>query len=270
MVTPRVGALAAALLVAAAGSAAAQAVIRGRIRADSTRAAIPFAVVEIKGAGKATQASVSGIYALTDVPAGPHTITARAVGYQPLELPVDLAPGDTVDADLLLLRAATQLAPLEVVAPAARPLGKMARFEEHRQKGLGRQYDRAALSKLGEGAVVAQLLRATAGIRLIQLPSPCTGSAAASARGVGALEVPARMTCLGREMYMGCYLSVMVDGVVIWAWGEPDPPNVENINLAEFEAVEVYRGPSEIPIDLNRTGAACGLLVLWTRTGANP
>lgn len=266
----RSGLLAIALVAGIVATAGAQAVVRGRVRADSTRSAIPFAVVEIRGAGKGTQASVSGVYTLADIPAGSHTIAVRAVGYQPLELPVDLAAGDTVDVDLVLLRSATQLAPLEVVGNVPRPLGKMARFEEHRTKGLGRFYDRASLEKLGDGAVLATVLRATAGVRLVQLPSPCTGSAAASARGVGALEVPARMTCLGRQMYMGCYLSVMIDGVVIWAWGEPDPPNVENINLGEFQAVEVYRGPSEIPIELNRTGAACGLLVLWTRTGENP
>lgn len=257
------------LALLANGLVHAQAVIRGRVRADSTRAAIPFAVVELRGV-RSTQASVSGIYSISDLPAGSYTVIARAVGYRPFELPLDVAAGDTVDVDLLLLRSATQLAPLEVVAPAGRALGKMTRFEDHRKAGLGRFYDRQALIKQGDSAVLAGLLRGTAGIRLIQLPSPCTGAAAASARGVGSMEVPARMSCLGSPMYMGCYLTIMIDGVMVWTWGEPDPPNVEDINLGEFQAVEVYRGPSEVPIELNRTSSACGMLVLWTRTGENP
>ncbi len=261
---------AAILALLLSGSAHAQAVIRGRVRADSTRAAIPFAVVEVRGV-RSTQASVSGVYTLGDLPAGSHTVVARAVGFQPFELPVEIAVGDTVDVDLLLLKSATQLAPLEVVASAGRALGKMARFEDHRKAGLGRFYDRQALVARGDGATVAGLLRATAGLRLVQLPSPCVGSAAASARGVGSVEVPARMTCLGgTPLFMACYLTIMIDGVITWTWGEPDPPNVEGIGLGEFQAIEVYRGPSELPIELNRTGSACGMLVLWTRTGENP
>jgi hypothetical protein len=75
----------------------------------------------------------------------------------------------------------------------------------------------------------------------------------------------------GQLMPPYCYLTVVVDGVKIYQFGDDrDPPDVASIMARELQAVEVYRGPSEIPPDLNATGSECGVLVLWTRTGEEP
>ncbi len=258
---------------ATAGSAGAQAMLRGRVRADSSRSAIPFAVVEIRDLARSVQASMHGVYTILDLAPGAHTLVARAVGYQPLSVPFEIAAGDTLDVDLLLLKSAVELAPLEVVGKSERPVvGKMTGFAERWKAGFGRFYDRTALNKLGDGAILATQLRQTAGIVLIQVPYPCSGHAAASGRGIGTTAMPARMVCSlsGVPLAPACYLSIYLDGVQIWAWGEPDPPNVDDIGLFELEGVEIYRGASELPTAFQRTGSACGAVLLWTRTGETP
>jgi hypothetical protein len=38
------------------------------------------------------------------------------------------------------------------------------------------------------------------------------------------------------------------------------------INPENIEAIEVYRGPSEVPPMYNDDRAACGVVLIWTRT----
>ena len=249
------------------GSVASQTVIRGQVRADSSRTAIPFAQVDLSSVGKTTQASISGVYTLDSVPAGRQRLTARAVGYSPLEVLVDVAANDTLRLDLLLARKVTQLAPL--VATAPRPgftSGRMAEFEERRRKAVGRFLDRAALAAL-EPAPLSDGLRRMTGVQLIRLPWPCLGFAAVSGRGTGSGNRTA-FRCGAKPVPPYCFLSVFVDGLKIWEFGDDrQPPDVSGITTGELEAVEVYRGPSEVPMAFDAVGAECGVIVLWTRTG---
>jgi len=81
------------------------------------------------------------------------------------------------------------------------------------------------------------------------------------------------MTCEGafRRGYpptdfpVACYLTIYLDGVRIWTWGQREPPNIESISVIELEGVEVYRGPSELPTAFQTTGSAGGAVLLWTR-----
>jgi hypothetical protein len=79
------------------------------------------------------------------------------------------------------------------------------------------------------------------------------------------------MICEGRPdvpFPLACYLSIYVDGVRVWAPGQAEPPNVDQVaSIVSLEAIEIYRGPSETPIMYQNTGSACGTVLLWTRTG---
>ena len=35
--------------------------------------------------------------------------------------------------------------------------------------------------------------------------------------------------------------------------------------MMEIEAIEVYKGPASVPVTLNATGSACGVVSIWTR-----
>jgi hypothetical protein len=254
------------LLVAVPGTSAGQAVIRGKVRADSSRTAIPFASVDLRPLGKSSQASISGLYSFLDVPIGAYRLGARAVGYAPLEIELEIEPNDTLTLDLLLTRKVTQLAPLVVTAEPIRfKSAKMAEFEERRKKGFGRFYDRVALAAL-EPRPLSDALRRTVGVRLLLNPFPCFGFVAITTRGTGLGNQALRLCGHKIDPYY-CLMTVVVDGVRVFQAGDPEPPDVSAIMARDLQAVEIYRGPSELPPEFNVTGSECGVLVLWTRTG---
>jgi hypothetical protein len=60
-------------------------------------------------------------------------------------------------------------------------------------------------------------------------------------------------------------MSVYLDGVRIWAPGSPNPPDFDRMGNTHYEGIEVYRGPSELPIQYQGTGGMCGAILLWSR-----
>lgn len=43
------------------------------------------------------------------------------------------------------------------------------------------------------------------------------------------------------------------------------PPVIDQFSAVELDAIEVYRGASETPIEFGGRGAGCGTVLLWTR-----
>jgi hypothetical protein len=37
------------------------------------------------------------------------------------------------------------------------------------------------------------------------------------------------------------------------------------VNPEQVEAIEVFRGPSEIPVQYNDNNSQCGVILIWTR-----
>ncbi|NIQ54775.1 MAG: TonB-dependent receptor plug domain-containing protein, partial [Gemmatimonadetes bacterium] len=69
-----------------------------------------------------------------------------------------------------------------------------------------------------------------------------------------------------------CDPTVYVDGVRVPYRPEGRSPATLTsvVPLGSVEAVEVYRRPSEVPMEYNATqtgGSVCGVLVFWTRGG---
>ena len=46
-----------------------------------------------------------------------------------------------------------------------------------------------------------------------------------------------------------------------------EPPNLDDLQVVAMQAIELYRGPSELPTQYQATGSACGAILLWSRTG---
>ena len=56
-----------------------------------------------------------------------------------------------------------------------------------------------------------------------------------------------------------CPIQYFVDGVSAMGF------NIDDVAPGSIEALEIYRGASEIPPDFNRGTALCGVIVIWTR-----
>lgn len=249
-----------------AGPAANAQTLRGFVRADSTAAPIVTADIWLDGTTVRTRSDRTGAYRLGGIGAGSYKLMVRAVGFRPLAVDAILAADDSIDVDLILTPIAVQLAPLEVNAAATEHLTATIRgFEERRAVGLGRFLTRADLARWEHGPVTAAM-RMIAGVRLVLLP--CGGWALATSRGSGPVQARP-VYCTGPSgSYLvtpACYLSIYLDGVRQWSWGDEPPLDVDRIMVMDLEAIEVYRGPSELPTQYQGTGSACGAVLFWTR-----
>jgi hypothetical protein len=62
----------------------------------------------------------------------------------------------------------------------------------------------------------------------------------------------------------GCPPLVFIDGLP-----HPDVRTADDLNtrlwVDRVAAVEAYHSPARVPTEFNRTGAACGVIVFWTK-----
>jgi hypothetical protein len=241
-----------------------QAVLRGRVVSDSGKAPVAGAIVNILGRPETVRTDAAGRFVLAGLPGGVHSLRIRAIGYEQFELEAEIGATDTVDVEFRLKPVAVRLPSLEVTAPATpRRSASMELFERRRQLGFGSFMDRADLERF-ESQPASVPLRQLAGIRLTPR---CGGKGFVAVSGRGGDQRP---RCGGGLYPPGCYLAIFVNGMRVWDPSMDDPPDVDEFFARDLQAVEVYRGPGELPIDLQQTGTSCGAIVFWTRTGESP
>jgi iron complex outermembrane recepter protein len=103
-----------ALLGAPVAAAAQGGTIRGRVL-DGDSVPIVGASVVLDGTGLRTHSSELGAYTLAAVPAGSYTLRVRHLGYVAPTTQVTVGAGETVERDVVMLRAAQTLTAVEVV-----------------------------------------------------------------------------------------------------------------------------------------------------------
>lgn len=102
------------LIVLAPSIALAQAgTVAGKV-ANRAGTAIPGVVITLEGTGLRVTSNSRGDYRLQGVPTGARVLRARAIGYTPVTVTVEVAPGQTVTRDLVIERAAVLLDPINV------------------------------------------------------------------------------------------------------------------------------------------------------------
>ncbi len=244
-------------------------VVRGTVRADSGEVIIVGAEVLLEATEWRTRSDQRGSFRLAGMPPGQYRLVARAVGYRPFAAPTVLAAGDTIEIDLVLGKLAVELAPIEVTAERPKFRSAVIRgFDDRRSRGFGAFLTREDLQKWDHGPITGAL-RGISGLRLV--PLPCSGGHAVATTRGGDGPRSNRIVCVGVRgatvIQPACYLSIYVDGIRVWASGDQVPPNMDQIAALSLEAVEVYRGPAELPVQYQTTGSACGAVLFWTRTG---
>jgi hypothetical protein len=246
----------------------AQTLVTGTVTGDSARP-ISGAILEIKAAARSTTTNARGAYALQVDRSGSYVLEVRALGFSSASRALRLGSGDTLQVNFTLAPVPQELEPIVVTEAEPLPTGIMRGFEERRRLGFGRFLTRDMLAERDHDTV-AGILRGIAGMRMVRRPTDCGGGfSAATGRGIAAVELSkgtgGLVTCSGKPMPAGCYMSVYVDGVRIWAPGSVDPPDFDRMRNNQYEGVEIYRGPAELPIQYQGTGAACGAILLWSR-----
>jgi hypothetical protein len=210
------------------------------------------------------RSAADGAYRVRTEKVGFVRILIRAVGFQPVVRKLLLVGGDTVRSDFVLDPVAQELDPVEVRVAGAVAAGRMAGFEERRVAGFGRFFTRETLAAR-EQSTLADVIRMTPGLQLVRRPDRCGGGfSVATGRG-GVVQWQDWMACNNVPMQPACYFAIYLDGARYWMPGSREPPDVNQFTVHGLEAIELYRGPAETPMQYQQTGAACGVLLLWSR-----
>lgn len=115
----------------------------GVVVADSTEIPIAGAEVVLNDLSRAVTTNATGAFRLNDIPAGTHRVTIRRPGFSPITAQVAFADNQTVDHRVVLGRATTTLAAVQVTeGPSVNP-----EFDTNRKLGLGRFLTRVDLEK---------------------------------------------------------------------------------------------------------------------------
>ena len=236
--------IAAGLLGASRSGLAAQAVIKGRVRAAQTQVPLAHAEVLIENLGLSTYTNDSGYFRLSGIPLGKHEFRARRIGFISAIAPLRVEAPDSLILELSLEAWVPELEPLFVSAPAPRS-ARIEEFEQRRKTGLGRYLTPADLRD-NEHRTLADLIREK-GVEVRNQGFQ------AFAMGVGTpnLQNPGSR----------CVMKVFLDGLDLSALGN----DLNQYPVSSLGAVEIYRRPVEAPIQYTPTGTMCGLILVWSR-----
>jgi TonB-dependent SusC/RagA subfamily outer membrane receptor len=239
--------------------------IRGRVTEAGSGRPIAGAQVLVVGTPRGAVTSAGGEYALAGVAAGPHTLRARIIGFQPVERTVEVGDGQTVTADFSLTPAALQL---DAVVVTGTP-GAVS------QRTLGNSVATINVAEVSQRVVnttVAELLQGKApGVTVLQSSGTPGAASNIRIRGIGSLSASSEPV-------------IYVDGVRIhsgaggafrnnWetpaqgqtAGGGQTASSLDAINPEDIESIEVIRGPAAAT--LYGADAANGVIQIITRRG---
>jgi hypothetical protein len=200
--------------------------------------------------GKVTaRTTPTGTVTLAYLPEGETLLRIRKVGFEVTTMLVSITPEDTVPVTVLL-KPAVQTLPTVFTTDSSvstRISPGLREFEMRRARGNGVFVTEAELRK-NDTKYMTSIARTISGVKVVcsRSGSSCV---ATSGRQNGRFA-------LGGG---GCPVDVYIDGIV------STENNLERLRVDQFAAVEFYAGGARTPVQYNKTGSSCGVLLLWTR-----
>ena len=251
----------AALLVVPAGIQAQRSVVRGRVvTPDSAGGPAPGAEVTIPTLARSARAGDDGAFVFDALPAGTYDVLARRLGHEPATRRVTLGGTDTVTLVLALAPRVQALEQVEVRDRAIAPASTLRAFERERARANGGAFIGDTVLTRNEHSAMSNVLRRIPGAQVVRIESSRRSYNVLASRRNG-------QSTRNNEKY--CYFQVYVDGNLRYAPAalntEP-PPDVDEFKVQDYEAIEVYRGPAQTPVQFGGTGAPCGTIVFWSRS----
>lgn len=203
-----------------------------------------------------------GLRAVTDS-AGRFRLPGLPPGRLRFDLRLPDLPARTLEVEIedasvtsVVLRVSTRIIPAPaldvVVRSATTRKGKLAGFYRRRARGIGAFIDRTEIERR-DPREVSDLLRSVPGVDVARGPG-----------STGRIEMTRSSALLAHR---DCRVVYFVDGLRI-------PPEnafrLDELSPRDLEAIEVYRGVSEVPAIFLRTGEECGVVAVWTRDPSRP
>jgi hypothetical protein len=204
-------------------------------------------VTDLKSGTTALTTS-TGTVTLAYLPDGGSDVRVRQLGYVPVTQFIRIGPADTTPVTVILTESANVL-PALISKDTAHPVSPGLRaFEERRRMGRGYFIGEKELRK-SDNREMANVVRTIPGVEVScakAFPHDCHAVS-------GRSQTKYAMIGGGR-----CEFLMYVDGV------RRTETDLNMLRVSEYQAVESYSG-SQIPMQYNATGSACGVLLFWTR-----
>lgn len=218
--------------------------LTGRITANGR--GLAEAQVLVLGTPAVARTGPDGSFTLADLPAGSHTVEARAIGYARKRLLIDLKETGTEPLALDLARLPVELPELKVAGAQAGSNG----FDERRRLNNGGHFITGEeLTRKGT-IRVEDAFKGLPGVKVA--PAGLNDYYILSTRG-------------GSGFGAECEFTVYVDDVRI----PLDPENGLGIPVMpqDVRGIEVHQGPNSAPIQYQSSNNNCGVILIWTKRG---
>lgn len=220
-------------------SVGAQATLRGRVVDSELGQPLPEAAVRIRGGPPQLTTDSLGRFHADQLPSGDVEVMIQLLGYAPGIFKVTLPPNGTVERDFALDFTGHRLSEQVVRARAEKLMPRYVEFERRRQRKLGAYFRWEELEKKGYRSV---------------------GDALRTVRGIKIQCDQERFECFAfMARTPQCQPAWWIDGVEVQSFHENTP-------IRDVYGIEVYRGPGEVPGEYAGSNAACGVIVLWTKS----
>jgi len=208
--------------------------LAGRVLGTDGRP-VASAQVLVHGTGLADTTDADGTFALAGLPAGSHTLEARAIGFTPVRVPVDLAGDRPRAMDVVFDAPAARLDAVTIFGRTTRRTD-LTEFTERSRGGFGNFVTAADIARR-IAYDLPDVLRTVPGVRV--LPS----------EGVDT-----------HVLVRGCVPAVFLNGMEIY---EGARMMTTIITPADIAGIEVYNSVAEVPVEYRR--GSCGSIVLWSK-----
>lgn len=232
--------------------------VHGTVLAAESGEPIRNAVVILDGEDRAALTDSAGSFTLVRLDPGRHVLEVSHLGRRSKQVTVDLAAGEAVEVSLSVEIEPVELPGLEV-AVERRVQGKMAGFYRRMERGSGHYITREEIAEI-PGGRVSSVMRRVPNVNV----RPCSQQGTIPPPGCMQVSMRRKAPSI-RFSARTCQPHYYLDGTRIQL--PRDQGGIDAIDLQQLEAVEVYRGPSEIPARYGGSDAQCGVVLLWTRTG---
>ncbi len=221
--------------------------IKGTIR-SSKGPPIRDARVVLWGSGREDTTNVSGQFTMSSLPAGTYSLEARALGFLPKRIPVDIPDGTVGAADVALDVFVPTLDTMRVRANRTNPLNDLSDFDRRKKMGGGYYIDETQLNRRG-AMFMADVLRGIPGVTIT--PHEIIGD---------------KIMMRGTAGAGSCTPAIFING----ARALNQDGSLDGIvNPQQIRAIEVYSHLGSTPSEFSSQNG-CGSIVIWTGMRNSP
>jgi hypothetical protein len=213
--------------------------IRGQVVEQGTGTPVFGARVTLVGTTKAATSDSAGRFGFQGLTAGLYVVQVSDIGFTKGIYQLEIGDGEAVSRVFELTPRTYGLEPLTVEARRRLQSRRYEEFNQRMARGLGTFITADQIAKRDPSNVM-DMLRTVRGVRAECAASDCI------------VKFSGQPT--------GCQPKYVLDGM------PSDSRIAQSLSPRDMYGIEVYRGASEIPAEYGGIDAACGVIVIWTKS----